>query len=80
MEKKLEAMMSRPQRSKLLHSLRTWKAKAIARRQEVEALKKRIVELTHSRDAWKATAQASQARLAECQTPSGAEKKPSPPR
>ena len=70
----MEAVMSTPQRSKRLHSLRTWKAKAIARRQEVEALKKRMVELTHSRDAWKVKAQASQARLAECQAEHGAKK------
>ena len=67
--------MSNPQRSKLLYSLRTWKAKAMARRQEVEALKKRIIELTQSRDAWKAKAQVSQAKLAECQAEHGPEKK-----
>jgi len=70
--------MSTPQRSKLLHSLRGWKAKAIARRQENNALKKRIVELTHSRDAWKVTAQTSQAKVAECQTEHRPEKKPAP--
>lgn len=51
----------------------------MARRQEVEALKKRILELTQSRDAWKATAQTSQAKLAEYQAEHGPEKKlPSP--
>ena len=71
--------MSTPQRSKLLHSLRAWKAKAMARRQEVEALKKRILELTQSREAWKATAQTSQAKLADSQAEHGLEKKlPSP--
>lgn len=55
--------MSPPQRSKLMHALRAWKAKAIARRQENEALKKRLAELASSRDTWKAKAQATQARL-----------------
>jgi len=51
----------------------------MARRQEVEALKNRILELTQSRDAWKATAQTSQANLAEYQGEHGPEKKlPSP--
>lgn len=53
------------QRSKLLHSLHTWKAKAIARRQENVALQKRMVELTQSRDTWKETAQASQMLMTE---------------
>lgn len=71
--------MSTLQRSKLLHSLRAWKAKAMARRQEVEALKKRLLELRQSRDAWKAKAQTSQAKLAEYQAEHGPEKKlPSP--
>ena len=59
--------MSIPQRSKLLHSLRIWKEKAIARREQVEALKKRVVELTQSRDAWKMKAQARQAMIADLQ-------------
>jgi hypothetical protein len=67
--------MSTPQRSKLLHSLRAWKAKAMARRQEVEALKKRILELTQSRDAWKAKAQTNQAQLADYQAEHGPGKK-----
>lgn len=51
----------------------------MARRQEVEALKKRILELTQSRDAWKAKAQTSQAKLADSQAEHGPEKKlPSP--
>ena len=53
------------QRSKLVHSLHTWKAKAIARRQENVALKKRLAELTQSRDAWKEQAQASHTLLAD---------------
>ncbi len=55
------------QRSQLLHSLQQWKQKAIARRRQVEALKKRVAELTQSRDAWKVNAQASQALIAELQ-------------
>ena len=57
--------MSIPQRSKLLHSLCNWKKKAIARRAQVEALKKRVVELTQSRDEWKVKAQARQTKIAE---------------
>lgn len=71
--------MSTPQRSKLLHSLRDWKAKAIARRQENEALKKRIVELTQSRDAWKLKAQTHLAEVGELQAKRGSQKKPVPP-
>ncbi len=52
--------MSTPQRSKLLHSVRQWKDKATSRRRQVEALKKRVIELAESRDAWKEKAQASQ--------------------
>ena len=66
--------MATPQRSKLLHSLRGWKAKAITRRQENEALKKRIIELTQSRDAWRLKAQISQAKVAELQAAHGSEK------
>lgn len=66
--------MSTPQRSKLLHSLRCWKANAIARRQENEALKKRIIELTQSRDAWRLKAQIQQTKVAELQAEPGAEK------
>ena len=66
--------MSTPQRSKLLHSVRGWKDKAIARRQENEALKKRSVELTQSRDSWRLNAQIHHAQVAELQTERGAEK------
>jgi hypothetical protein len=66
--------MSTPQRSKLLHSLRHWKAKAIARRQENEALKKRIVELTQSRDAWKLKAQQHLTEVVELQAEHGSQK------
>ena len=31
-----------------------WKSKAISRRKEIDSLRKRIKELTHSRDSWKA--------------------------
>jgi len=55
------------QRSKLLYSLHNWKAKAIARRQENVALKKRMTELRQSRDAWKENAQARQTLIAELQ-------------
>jgi chromosome segregation ATPase len=54
--------MSIPQRSKLLHSLRQWKTKAIARREQIEALKKRLGELTDSRDTWKRKAHACHGR------------------
>ena len=66
--------MSTPQRSKLLHSLRKWKTKAIARRQENEALKKRIVELTQSRDAWKLNAQRHLAEVGELQAERASQK------
>lgn len=66
--------MSIPQRSKLLHSLRCWKDKAIARRQENEALKKRIIELTQSRDAWRLNAQIQQTTVAELQAERGSQK------
>ncbi len=66
--------MSTPQRSKLLHSLRSWKEKAIARRQENEALKKRIIELTQSRDAWRLKAQIQQATVATLRAEDGTEK------
>jgi len=49
----MEVAMSIPQRSKLLQSLRQWKTKAIARREQIEVLKKRLGELTNSRDSWK---------------------------
>ncbi len=55
------------QRSKLVKSLQQWKAKALARRQEDVALKKRIVELIQSRDAWKAQARTNQTLIAELQ-------------
>ena len=57
--------MSMPQRSKLLHSLRQWKTKAISRCEQIEALKKRVEELTLSRDTWKGKAQASHGRVAD---------------
>lgn len=66
--------MSTPQRSKLLLALAQWKAKAIARRQENEALKKRIVELTQSRDAWKLKAQQHLAEVVESQGEGGSQK------
>ena len=66
--------MSTPQRSKLLLSLGQWKAKAIARRQENEALKKRIVELTQSRDAWKLKAQQHLAEVIESQADGSSQK------
>ena len=71
--------MSTPQRSKLMHSLRNWKAKATARRQEIKALKKRIAELTHSRDRWRTKAQTFQAALTELQVQHTPEKKTSCP-
>ena len=67
--------MSTPQRSKLLHSLRRWKAKAIARRHENKALKKRIRELTRTRDAWKAKALSKPSQVTELQAVSRPEKK-----
>jgi hypothetical protein len=45
------------QRSKLRQSIQTWKEKALARRARIKALKKRIVELIQSREAWKRKAQ-----------------------
>ena len=62
------------QYSKLLKSLQQWKAKAIARRQENEALKKRIVELTQSRDAWKLKAQQHLADVVDSQAEGGSQK------
>lgn len=59
--------MPYPQRSKLLKSIRQWKTKAKARRQENVALKKRVMKLTRSRDTWKKKAQASQRRFVELQ-------------
>ena len=59
--------MSIPQRSKLLRSLRQWKTKAITRREQLEALKKRLGELTLSRDTWKARAQAHRTTMTELQ-------------
>ncbi len=68
LDQKMEVAMSIPQRSKLLHSLRQWKTKAIARREQIEALKKRVGELTDSRDVWKGKAQACHGRVADVQT------------
>ena len=59
--------MPYPQRSKLLKSIRQWKTKAKARRQENVALKKRVMKLTQSRDTWEEKAQTSHRRLAELQ-------------
>ncbi len=59
--------MSIPQRSKLLLSLRQWKAKAITRREQVRALKKRQGELILSRATWKKKAQAHHDTIAELQ-------------
>ena len=59
--------MPYPQRSKLLQSIRQWKTKAMARRQENIALKKRVMKLIQSRDAWKEKAHANQRRVAELQ-------------
>jgi len=52
------------QRSKLLTSLQQWKAKALVRRHENVALKKRLAELTLSRETWKARAQRSEMAMA----------------
>ncbi len=52
------------QHSKLLKSLQQWKAKALARRHENVTLKKRMAELTQSRDTWKARAQRSEMTMA----------------
>jgi Txe/YoeB family toxin of Txe-Axe toxin-antitoxin module len=71
--------METPQHSKLLHSLQNWKAKALARRQENKALKKRIGELIQSRDAWKIKAQTYQQALSDLQTQCSPEKKRSRP-
>jgi uncharacterized coiled-coil DUF342 family protein len=59
--------MSIPQRSKLRLSLRQWKTKAITRREQLEALKKRLEELTLSRDTWKGKAQADHDKVVELQ-------------
>jgi len=57
--------MAYSQHSKLVHAVSQWKTKAIARRNQVDALTKRILELTRSRDAWKSKAQARQTRINE---------------
>lgn len=67
--------MSIPQRLKLLLSLRRWKAKAIARRHENKALKKRLRELTRNRDAWKAKAQSKPSQVTDQPAVSRPEKK-----
>ena len=67
--------MSTPQRSKLIRSVRNWKAKATARRQEIKALKKRIAELTQSRDTWRTKAETFQVSLTELQAQHTPEKK-----
>lgn len=59
--------MSIPQRSKLFHSLRQWKTKAISRREQIEALKKRIGELILSRDTWRGKAQVHHDKVAALQ-------------
>jgi len=68
MGQKKENIMAYSQRSKLILAVSQWKAKAIARRKQVDALNKRILELTHSRDAWKTTAQTRQTRIEHLQT------------
>ncbi len=68
------------QRSKRLRSLQQWKAKAIARRQENVALKKRLAELMQSRDAWKERAQTSQAVIVELQAEHRRVSQPAPPK
>lgn len=55
------------QHSKLLKSLQQWKAKALARRHENVALKKRLEELTQSRDTWKSRAQSGEIAMAALQ-------------
>ena len=57
--------MAYSQRSKLVYAVSQWKTKAIARRKQVDALTKRILELTRRRDAWKSTAQAHQTLIDE---------------
>ena len=52
--------MPTQQRSKRLRSLHNWKAKAIARRHENNALKKQLTERTQRRDAWRVKAQTYQ--------------------
>jgi uncharacterized coiled-coil DUF342 family protein len=71
--------METPQHSKLLHSLQNWNAKALARRQENKALKKRIAELIQSRDAWKVKAHTYQQALSDLQAQCSPEKKRSRP-
>ena len=66
------------QRSKLVTSLHQWKAKALARRQETVALKKRMAELIQSRDAWKAHVQANQTLIAELQAENRRLRHPAP--
>jgi hypothetical protein len=55
------------QHSKLLKALQQWKAKALTRRHENVALKKRVAELTQSRDTWKARAQSSELAMVALQ-------------
>ena len=55
------------QRSKLRHSIQTWKEKALARRARIKALQKRIAELVQSRDAWKRKAQQWQQQFLDLQ-------------
>jgi len=66
-DKKTEVDMPYSQHSKLLKSLQQWKAKALARRHENAALKKRMAELTQGRDTWKARAQHSEMAMAALQ-------------
>ena len=66
-EQKMEVAMSIPQRSKLLQSLRQWKTKAIARREQIEALKKRVGKLSDSRDSRKKKAGAWHERVTSLQ-------------
>ncbi|MCP4400464.1 MAG: hypothetical protein GY801_24565 [bacterium] len=51
------------QRSKLCHSLHTWKTKAIRRGKLLKQANTRVRELTQSRDQWKHKAQTRQTML-----------------
>ena len=55
--------MATTQRSKLQHAVQRWKTKAIQRGKLLKQIKKRLNELTSSRDQWKHKAQARQARI-----------------
>ncbi len=55
--------MATMQRSKLQHAVQRWKTKAIQRGKSLKQIKKRLKELTSSRDQWKHKAQARQANV-----------------